>query len=291
MTQLAKEDNSRETEKARRLSVASRSSRGSVASNKEDRFNRYLKSKPTVLKAIYQQPCIPNTPPKLKTKSSASRIVKLNGEAEDALDGEIDKYSAKVDKLQADPRELSKKTEHPDQSSKRKTLERQAKDRYLQSVFAKKSPQLLKSNVSDRSKFSKVRFADQADDQWPADKLHEDIFDAEDGAGRLGSVYSEEISEDDPPVVIPPRKKAYIDLSYKNSKFQKREKRLRNEEQELFGPVQESCDDQTSQASQISQLRSDTFSLRSQVGTKIRPSSAQVKRNIGHVHGINASRF
>lgn len=212
--------------------------------------------------------------------------------AEDALDAEIDKYIEKVEVMQSKPQ--SRKTEksegHP---GKHSVIERQTKDKYIKSVFTKKSPAMMKSNVSDRSKLSKVRFADQ-NDEMVADHHHTDhtdIFDAVEGAGKHYSVCSDEASEEDPPIIVPPRKKAYIDLSFKDSKFQKRERRLRDEEQLLFGLVQESSDDQSSQISQFSQLRSETHSMRYQMEKRQRPASAQIKNQSNQVHGINASRF
>lgn len=286
-------EDTRSVQKQRRLSVTSQTSKKSTIS-KEERYQKYVKSRDKTLKAIYQQPCIPNTPPKKKNARGDSMQLYQSDLVEDGLDADIDKFSEKQEiGLRKPPGSLKKEPQKPLVTFGKATpLEAKKKREYLKDNFKHDRPRGRdKSGASDRSKLSKVRFADQVS-RSPEVEVG-DIIDAVDGPRKLTLDSDENSGDDYMPVAVPPRHKPYKELSFKDMKYQRRKQKSINEEQELFGVSHESNDDQVSQSqvSQFSQIRSDLHSWKSPGLKKARPSSAQVKIPTTQVYEINANRF
>lgn len=243
------------------------------------------------MRAIYQQPCIPNTPPKRKVKKQ-EKLVLPTEDVEDGLDAEIDKFSEKQDtNLRKPPGNLRKGPTKPLVTFGKTTPgEANRKRTYMKDTFERGKVR-NRSGQSDRSRLGKVRFAD--DISRSSEIKVEEIIDAADGPQRYIEDSEENSREDQFPLVIPPRHMPYKEMSFKGMKYQKRKRNIIDEEQELFGATMESNDDQAShsQLSQFSQLRSDVHSWRSPTLKKARPSSAQVKVPASQVYGINANKF
>ena len=193
-------------------------------STKEERFQRYLKSKPTVLAAIYNQPCIPNTPPKSRSRN-LSRIIPPSELIEDGLDAEIDKYSEKTEKMLSQGK---LKPAIPYQTKKSEKEER-LKRAYLTDFKEKRSPSIAKSRQSDKSK---VRFADL--EVRRRDFAVGDIIDGADCAKDTG-YQPDSDDEESEPLYVPPRTQTYKNLCFKDIKKNKKKQKLRNEEREIFG--------------------------------------------------------